>query len=212
MEMERIHSYCDPRFSQRVSNQHGCFLVEGQPCEVEIVSATDAVVRHCPKAAHRDLIALFRDYAPQITTFYDEAGELIQKLESVECFEVPLEAIQPAQFYVDADKAAVSTFVQTPEDVVVQVAERDGRFLCADGHTRLYCAAVLGFEKVRAVRTEAEDYLLDFAAEAIRRGIRSPGDLILLDHAEYEEKWISYCEAYFAAKASAAPEIGENEL
>lgn len=213
MEMERIHSYCDPRFSQRALNQHGCFLVAGQPCEVEIVSATDAVVRHCPVAVRGELIALFREYAPQITTFYDEAGELIQKLESVECFEVPLEAIQPAQFYVDADKvAAVQTFVQAPEDVVVQVVERDGRILCADGHTRLYCAALLGFERVRAVRTEAGDYLADFAAEAARRGIRSARDLTLLDHGEYEEKWIGYCEAYFAGKTPAAPEQGENEL
>lgn len=191
MEIERIHGYCNPRFSQRVLNQHGCFLVDGQPCEVEIISAVEAVVRHCPKAAHGELIALFRDYAPQITTFYDGTGKLIQKMESVECFEVPLKAIQPAQFYVDADKvAAVKTFVQVPGDVVVQVAERDGRFLCVDGHTRLYCAAIRGFERVRAVRTEAGDYLVDFAAEAARRGIHSAHDLTLLCHAEYEEKWI----------------------
>lgn len=213
MEIERVHGYCDPRFSQRVLNQHGCFLVKGQPCEVEIVSAAEAVVRGCPRAAQGELIALFRDYAPQITTFYDETGKLIQEMESVECFEVPLKAIQPAQFYVDADKvAAVKTFVREPEDVVVQVVERNGRFLCADGHTRLYCAALLGFERVRAVRTEAGDYLLDFAAEAARQGIHSACDLTRLSHQEYEEKWISYCEAYFAGKGSAAPESGENEL
>ena len=36
MEIERIDTYRDERFSRRVLCQHGCFLADGVPCEVEI--------------------------------------------------------------------------------------------------------------------------------------------------------------------------------
>ena len=38
MNIKRINTYDDKRFSQKVLNQHGCFLVEEEPYEVEIIS------------------------------------------------------------------------------------------------------------------------------------------------------------------------------
>ena len=44
MEIKRINSYDDNRFSQTVLHQHGCFLADGKPYEVEIISDYEAVI------------------------------------------------------------------------------------------------------------------------------------------------------------------------
>ena len=38
MEIQRIDTYADSRFSECALFQHGCFLVEGKPYEIEIIS------------------------------------------------------------------------------------------------------------------------------------------------------------------------------
>ena len=43
MEIKRINTYTDDRFSQRVLLQHGCFLVAEDPYEIELISDYDAV-------------------------------------------------------------------------------------------------------------------------------------------------------------------------
>ena len=45
MEIQRIDTYADSRFSECALFQHGCFLVEGKPYEIEIISDFEAVVR-----------------------------------------------------------------------------------------------------------------------------------------------------------------------
>ena len=45
MEIKRINSYDDNRFSQTVLLQHGCFfLADGKPYEVEIISDYEALI------------------------------------------------------------------------------------------------------------------------------------------------------------------------
>lgn len=46
VDITRINSYDDDRFSATVLMQHGAFLVDGKsPYEVEIIGANEAVVR-----------------------------------------------------------------------------------------------------------------------------------------------------------------------
>ena len=42
MEIQRIDTYADSRFSECALFQHGCFLVEGKPYEIEIISDFEA--------------------------------------------------------------------------------------------------------------------------------------------------------------------------
>ena len=44
MEIQRINSYVDKRFSEKVLLQHGCFLADDIPYEVEIISDHEASV------------------------------------------------------------------------------------------------------------------------------------------------------------------------
>lgn len=197
MDIQRINHYRDPRFSPAALRQHGCYLVDGRPCEVLIVSEDTAVITGAEEAALTGLISAFHFHAPQITRFCDASGALLQAFPAVPLLTLPLTDIQPSQFYVDEEKlASVRSFIHRQEDVIIQVLPHEGRWIALDGHTRLYLAVISGWTAVRAVAEAADDSIHAFAAEALRRGVRTPADMTLLPHEEYEEKWNRFCDAF----------------
>lgn len=199
MNITRVNSYKDDRFSQKVLLQHGCFLVEEAPYEVEIISDFEAIVRGENREMYPEVIEEFRFYTPHITRFLDGHGQMVKEYPKAKPFPVSLEQIQPSQFYVDEEKlAAVSSFIREPNDIIIQVLPFEGRFISLDGHTRLYLAVLKGWESVRAVVDTAGDYIYGFAAEAKRRNIHSPKDMERISHSEYEEKWHRFCDDFFA--------------
>lgn len=201
MKIERINTYQDRRFSQAVLNQHGCFLADGEPYKVEILSEREAIIRGREAAVYPEVIEEFRFYTPHITVFYDEMRNIVQEYPPVRLLTVPLKDIQPSQFYVDEDKvAAIRDFIRTGEDIIIQVLRQGSRYISLDGHTRLYYAAAMGWTEIRAVEETSGDYIYGFVEEAIKRNIRSPYDLRLVSHEDYEEKWHKFCDDYFAQK------------
>ena len=101
MNIVRINSYRDARFSQAVLNQHGCFLVDADPYEVEIISRREAVIRGREAEAFPAVIEEFRFYTPHITSFYDVNHNIVKEFSPVPILKLNLEDIQPSQFYVD---------------------------------------------------------------------------------------------------------------
>ena len=201
MDIRRINTYTDPCFSQKVLYQHGCFLVDEEPCEIEIISDFEAVIWGKNQEAYPAVIEEFLFFTPHITVFYNEKHEIVKQYPKAELLTLSLEELQPSQFYVDEEKvAAVSTFIDKGEDIIVQVSKHRDRYISLDGHTRLYYAVLQGFATVRAVIAETDEYIMDFVEEAVKRGIHTPKDLILLPHEEYEEKWNKYCDEYFSNK------------
>ena len=201
MDIRRINSYTDQRFSQKVLNQHGCFLVDDEPYEIEIISDFEAIIRGKDSAVYPAVIEEFLFFTPHITMFYNEKHEIVKQYPKTELLELLLDEIQPSQFYVDKEKVvAVSTFIDKSEDIIIQVSKYQDRYISQDGHTRLYYAVLQGFTSVRAVLAETEDYIFDFVEEAEKRGIYTPKDLVLLSQEEYEEKWNKYCDEYFSRK------------
>lgn len=199
MDIKRINTYNDPRFSQAALNQHGCYMVDGHPCELLIVSEDTAIITGGESAAYPELIEFFRFHAPHITRFMDAQGQMVQTYPPHELLTIPLSEIQPSQFYVDEEKlAAIATFTQTAKDVIIQVLPHKGRYISLDGHTRLFLAAQRGWTHIRAVVEESDKYVFTFAEEALRRGIRTPADLTLVTHEEYVEKWHRFCDDFFA--------------
>ena len=197
MELKRINSYIDERFSKGSLLQHGCFLVDNNPYEVEIISDYEAVIRGEDKALYSEIIEEFRFYTPHITRFFDVTGQLVKEYPQVQLMKLYLEQIQPSQFFVDKDKiAAVSTFIQDSKDIIVQVLPYEGRYISLDGHTRLYYAVTKGWHCVRAVIVPSDDWVYSFVTEAKKRGIYTPKDMTLVSHIEYEEKWNRFCDEF----------------
>lgn len=199
MEIERINTYTDDRFSEKVLYQHGGFLIDGEPFEVEILSDFEAVVRGKDQNSYAELIERFRFYTPHITKFYDRSKKVIKEYPAVPVFQIKVGQIQPSQFFVDEEKiAAIRSFIHDPQDIIIQVTRYQERWLSLDGHTRLYYAVMNGWDTVRAVEAETDGAVLGFAREAQRRNIHSPKDMELVSHSEYEEKWNRFCDEYFS--------------
>ncbi len=202
MEIKRIDDYADERFSQKALYEHGCFLAEGEPYEVRIISDSEAVITGEKSVNYEAVIEEFRFYAPHIIKFYDGGyGRLIKEYPAKEIFTVNLDKIQPSQFFVDKVKiTAVKSFIKKAEDIIIQVQPYGDKYISLDGHTRLFYAASMGWDNVRAVFDSSDDYIYYFVGEAKKRGIFSPKDMILLDHNEYNEKWHRFCDEFFAGQ------------
>ena len=83
MEIQRINSYDDARFAKKRSLPAWTFS-DGKPCEVEIVSDFEAIVRGENPHAYQKAIEEFRFYAPHITTFYDSHKSILLALPQTE--------------------------------------------------------------------------------------------------------------------------------
>ncbi len=201
MQIKRVDGYSDPRFSETALLQHGCFLLDDHPYEVEILTGTDAVVRGTDHQAFGEIIDEFHFYAPHITRFYTEDHQIIRTYPPKKVFKLHLDQIQPSQFYVDEDKiAAISSFIEKPEDIIVQVLPYEERYISLDGHTRLYYAVMKGWRSVYAVVESSDDWVFTFVKEAIERNIRTPMDMKLVTHQEYDVKWNQFCDELFAER------------
>ena len=202
MKIQRIDSYTDSRFSERVLQQHGAFLAEEQPFSVEIISDREAVISGEPADFYPQVIEEFRFFAEHIACFYNERKQIVAQFPPVPLFEVELKDIQPSQFYVDEEKArAVSSFIHSGEDVIVPLMQYGERYLSLDGHSRLFAARRKGITRVKGFFSEAGDYILDFAKLAQERGIFTPADLQPLSHEDYCIKWHKFCDDFFAERS-----------
>lgn len=170
---------------------------------MEIISESEAIVRGEATTCFVDLIEEFRFFTPHIYKFCDANRNVVKEYPAVSLLELLLECIQPSQFYVDEDKiAAIRSFIQNPQDSIIQVAIYGDRFISLDGHTRLYHAVTNGWKSVRAVVVDSsENWTLRFVKEAQKRKIFQPKDMILVPHTEYEEKWNHFCDEMFAEEA-----------
>lgn len=209
MDIERVNGYDDPRFSREVLNQHGAFLADGVPWSFRVISQRGAVVSAAQpfgRDALAELVEEFRFYAGHITDFYDQAGALLLSLPPVERWEVDIDSLQPSQFSVDEDKcAAVDGFLHTAADLVIPVTQlADGTLCTLDGHTRLYAAWRKGIRRAMVFHcadSGTAAMVVPFAEEARARGIFHIRDMALYSHEEQEEKWIGWCQSWFARQA-----------
>lgn len=198
MEIIRVDDYHDKRFSQKVLFEHGCFLVDDFPYEIEIISDSEAIIRGKDKNAYQSLIEEFRFYSPHITVFYNHKGDVVERFPKAELFPVAIDDLQPSQFYVDKQKIkAISNFVNKEEDIIIQICKINNKHVVIDGHTRLYYAYLKGWKIVRATLQNSHQYVYYFVEEAQKRKIFAIKDMKLLEHIRYQEKWYKFCDEYF---------------
>ena len=93
MEIKRLNSYSDARFSDLSLRQHGCYLVDGLPCEVLILSQDTARITGASDNALTPLIDAFRFHAPHITRFVDAQGHLLHCFPPRELMTISLDDI-----------------------------------------------------------------------------------------------------------------------
>ena len=94
-------------------------------------------------------------------------------------------------------KAAVSDFINNPQDIVIPLVKRNGNYVSLDGHTRLSVAIDRGFKCVKGFITDGGNWVDVFVNEAMKRGIKTPYDMKVLEHEEYDVKWNKFCDELF---------------
>ena len=200
MEVKRINSYNDDRFTKKVLNQHGAFLVDGTyPCEFEIINEDTAIIKYHDLNNIDIIINEFRFYAEHITKFLDIEGNLIKAFHPIKKIWIEISEIQPSQFYIDSDKVnAINEFINKESDIVIPLIKCDNRYISLDGHTRLYIANKRGFRRVLGFLTTTDNYIYKFVEEAINRGIIQVSNLLLVDHRDYEILWHKFCDDFFS--------------
>ena len=116
MVIERINDYENPCFSSKVLWQHGGYLIDGNPYEVEIIQPNVAVVRGADSEKYCALIEEFSFHAPHINKFIDADGNIISEFDKPILLMLNIDDIQPSQFYIDEMKlSAVKTFIHEPD-------------------------------------------------------------------------------------------------
>lgn len=200
MDIRRIDKYDDFRFSKEVLEQHGGFIIDDKyPCAFKITGENTAQIDYHDYSDIVPIIEYFRFFAEHINQFFDKKGNLLISYEPVQVKTLVLDEIQPSQFYVDEDKLkAISSFVKSGEDIIIPVIldSRTNRYISLDGHTRMYYAYLNGYKNIKVFNAEANDCVVRFADEAVRRGVRRVADIILLPHDEYEIKWNRFCDDF----------------
>lgn len=185
-----------------VINQHGVFVIDNKEiCTVRIISMNSAIVMLDNYVYLDELIDEFRYYAEHITIFYDDKKHIIKEFPAVQLKEIDLLKIQPSQFYINESKIdAISTFVNSKEDVIIPVYKLHSVYVAVDGHTRLYVANQKGLQKVYIFETSEQEELGDFVIEAQRRNINKITDCEVLNDEAYKKEWYTYCNQYFSDK------------
>ena len=198
IQIKRIDSYDDERFSTQVLHQHGAFVVNNSLVyEVEIISQNEAIIRG-DKKFYKEVIGEFRFFAEHITKFYDKEGNIVIEFKNIPTIDVSIDRIQPSQFYVDLiKKMAVESFINMEMDVIIPLVEYRDRYISMDGHTRLSVAIDKGFKSVKGIIVQGDDWLYKFVEEAIKRNVKTPYDLEVLSHEDYEIKWNRFCDEFF---------------
>lgn len=204
MDITRINDYTDSRFSPEVLNQHGAFVIDGKyPCSFKIIGENKAEMLYCDYSQALPIIEHFRFFTEHITVFYDDRGNVIAEFPPLNIITADIDLIQPSQFYADEDKLkAVSSFIKSGEDIIVPVIrdEETGRYISLDGHTRMYYAYTQGWKSIRIFKTESDDYIREFANEAVKRGVTKVSHIRKLSHEEYKVNWDKFCDDFFASK------------
>lgn len=204
MDITRINDYTDSRFSPEVLNQHGAFVIDGKyPCSFKIIGENKAEMLYCDYSQALPIIEHFRFFTEHITVFYDDRGNVIAEFPPLNIITADIDLIQPSQFYADEDKLkAISTFIKSGEDIIVPVIrdEETGRYISLDGHTRMYYAYTQGWKSIRIFETASDDYIREFAQEAVKRGVTKVSHIQRLSHEQYKLCWDKFCDDFFASK------------
>ncbi|MDO5096665.1 MAG: hypothetical protein Q4D65_08895 [Peptostreptococcaceae bacterium] len=110
ISIKRIDGYDDKRFSETALFQHGGYLVNGSPYEIEIIGQKTAVVRGAESKYYFDLIEAFLFHAPHISCFIDNEGMIISERNEPKVFTLNINDIQATQFFVDEEKNGGKNF------------------------------------------------------------------------------------------------------
>lgn len=199
MKIQRINTYNDTRFKEKVLKQHGAFFIDDKyPCQFLIKDIDSAIIYYHDYNNIDEIIEEFRFYTKHISKFYDQDGKLIKIYDSIKLFKYNINKLQPSQFYINTEKLNnIASWAKSSEDFIIPILKNGDEIIILDGHTRLYLAKTLNIEEVYVYEDSSGDYIWGFVDEARKRNVYTINDLKLVSKEDYEVLWNKFCDDYF---------------
>lgn len=138
MKVVRINSYQDKRFSPKVLNQHGAFLVDDTySCEFGIIDDDTAIIKYHDLNNIDIIIDKFRFYAEH----------------PIEQMWIEISKIQPSQFYISKDKVIINneSDVIIPLEITSFTFSIAVGFLFINSHLILFPMLAHGLERIFSI-------------------------------------------------------------
>lgn len=142
----------------------------------------------------------FRKYNFNITTFYTKDKCFYKSFDEVFTFKLPINIIQPSQFFINEDKLLNIENNLDFDDITLPVAIINDEYVLLDGHTRLYYLYLNNIKMVNVYIDSYDSYIKDFIYIAKENNIFNIEKLTKLNNEDYEKYWIGFCNSYFENK------------
>lgn len=189
-------------FSEKAIALHNAYMIEEDSkvytYEFELKGLKGFITSNTDKYLE-EVIENFHFFNSYIATFEWE-GKIIKEFEKKQLIRLPISILQPSQFYICKEKLEKIDKYMSEEEIFIPVVLLDDEYVIVDGHTRLYSLFDNSVRMVNCYFDTCLKYLKDFVYFAKENGILSVKDMEVIPKPQYEELWIGFCKAYFAAE------------
>jgi len=149
----------------------------------------------------KEVIDEFLFYSNFICCIKSSKGNILMKRKKIKLELCEVLEIQPSQFYIDKTKLEnCKSWIKSPKDIMIPVADINNKIVSLDGHTRLRAAHDLGYRQVYIYRDDFDNCINSFVKEATKRNIFNILDLETLNSEDYKMKWHKFCDDFFERK------------
>jgi len=179
-----------------------CFFTEDRLNRYSFkINGTEATLISRSEQYISEVIGEFLFYSGFVSTIRNENGAILLDRKPTKTHWHDIDKLQPSQFYISEAKLdSCKKWISSASDIFVPVVVKGAKTIMLDAHTRVRAAMDLGYSSVQVYADEFDNYIFDFADEAMRRGINRVADMELLGEDEYKLKWHNYCDEFFAGK------------
>lgn len=151
------------------------------------INGHEAKVKYDSILYIKDAIKEFRKYNLQVNSFYNENRSFYQGFDPVQTFKLPIDILQPSQFFLDKEKIDNIEKYLPDEDFYVPVCIIDDEYVLLDGHSRVRYLYDNYIKMVNVYMDEPCEMTQEYIYVAKENNLFKIKQLELLPHEEYLE-------------------------
>lgn len=134
-----------------------------------------------------EAIEEFRKYNKYISVYYNEDRSFYKAFDEVHTFKLPINIIQPTEFFINEDNLANISKYLEDKDVYLPVNILNDEYVLLDGHTRLYAKYLEDNKMVNVYLDDMNDKIDDLVYMAKEQNINNIKAVKTLTDEEYNE-------------------------
>ena len=144
----------------------------------------------------KEAIKEFRKYNQQVSSFYNENRTFYQGFDPIFTFKLPIDILQPTEFFIDEQKLDTIEKYLGNETLYVPVCIIDDEYVLLDGHARVRYLQDNYVKMVDVYLAEPKEYTQDVIYIAKENNLFKIKQMEILPHEEY----LKYLEQSFGVE------------